>query len=53
MICGDNHHLSSGNKIPKRRLPMQANEAKGIAQQVKGAEAGDKTKEAMPDSRVR
>ncbi len=22
MICGVNHHLSSGNRIPKRRLPM-------------------------------
>jgi hypothetical protein len=38
-ICGVNHHLSSGNMIPKRRLSMQANETKGIAKQAKGVEA--------------
>jgi hypothetical protein len=31
-ICGANHHLSSGNRIPKRRLSMQINEVKGIVE---------------------
>ncbi len=26
-ICGANHHLTSGNRIPKRKFPIQANEA--------------------------
>jgi len=38
-ICGANHHLSFGNKIPKRRLLMSANEVEGIAEQVEGANA--------------
>jgi hypothetical protein len=41
--------LSSGNKIPKKRLLMQANEAKGIAEQAKGANAKDRTMETMPN----
>jgi hypothetical protein len=49
MICGANHHLSSGNKIPKRRLPMQVNEIEGIAEQAKGTYAINKTREVVPD----
>jgi hypothetical protein len=45
--------LSSGNKIPKRRLPMQVNEAEGIVEQAKGVEARNKTREIMPDFRTR
>jgi hypothetical protein len=52
-IYGANHHLSFGNKIPKRRLSMQANEAEGITKQPKGVEARDRTKEVAPDSRAR
>ncbi len=52
-ICGANHHLSFGNKIPKRRLLMQANEVEGIAKQAEGVESGDKTREAVFDSRSR
>jgi hypothetical protein len=52
-ICGANHHLSIGNKIPKRRLLMQVNEIEGIAKQVEGIEAGDKTKEEVSNSRAR
>jgi hypothetical protein len=48
-ICGANHHLSFGNKIPKRRLMMPANEVEGIAEQVEGVDVGDKTKEAIPN----
>jgi hypothetical protein len=29
-ICGANHHLTFGNMIPKRRLPMQVNEVEGV-----------------------
>ncbi len=43
-ICGANHHLSSKNKIPKKRLPMETNEAKGIVEQAQGVEARDKTR---------
>jgi hypothetical protein len=52
-ICGVNHHLSSTNMIPKRRLPMQANEAEGIVEQVEGAEGRDRTKEVMPNFEAR
>jgi hypothetical protein len=52
-ICGVNDHLSFGNKIPKRRLPMQVNEAKGIVEQAKGVEAGNKTREIVLDFRIR
>jgi hypothetical protein len=52
-ICGVIRHLSFGNMIPKRRLPMQANEAKGIAEQAEGVEARDRTREAMPNSKAR
>jgi len=48
-ICGANHHLSSKNKIPKKRLPMETNEAKGIVEQAQGIEAGDKTREVVPN----
>ncbi len=48
-ICGANHHLSSKNKIPKKRLPMETNEAKGIVEQAQGVEARDKTREAVPN----
>jgi pyruvate-formate lyase-activating enzyme len=48
MICGANHHLSSGNMIPKRRLPMLTNEAKGITEQAEGIDVRDRTKEAIP-----
>jgi hypothetical protein len=51
-ICGVNHHLSSRNMIPKRRLSMQANEAEGIVEQAEGADVGDRTREAVPDSRA-
>ncbi len=30
-ICGVNHHLSFGNKIPKKKLLMHVNEVEGIA----------------------
>jgi hypothetical protein len=49
MICGVNHHLSSRNKIPKRRLLMQAIEAEGIVEQVKGTKVGERTKELVLD----
>jgi len=49
MICGVNHHLSFGNRIPKRRLLMQANGVKGIAEQAKGIEARDRTREVVLD----
>jgi hypothetical protein len=48
-ICGVNNHLSSTNRIPKRRLSMQANEAEGIVEQVKGIEGGNRTGEVMPN----
>ncbi len=48
-ICGVNHHLSSTNRIPKRRLPMQANEVEGIVEQAEGVEGGDRTGEVMPN----
>jgi hypothetical protein len=48
-ICAANHHLSSGTRIPKRRLLMQANEAEGIVEQAEGANVGDMTKETVPD----
>jgi hypothetical protein len=38
-ICGANHHLKSGNKILKKRLPIQANEVEGVAKQAEGADA--------------
>jgi hypothetical protein len=53
MICGANHHLTSGNKIPKNRLPLQANEVEGITEQVNGANVRDKAKELVPDSGAR
>jgi hypothetical protein len=53
MICGANHHSSFGNRIPKRRLPMHANEAKRIVEQAEGIEAGNKIREAMPNSGAR
>ncbi len=49
-ICGANHHLSSGNRIPKRRLSMQINEAKGIVEQAEGTDVKDRTKEAIPEN---
>jgi hypothetical protein len=52
-ICGANHHLSSRNNIPNRRFPMHVNEAEGIAEQVEGVNARDKTREAMPNSGAR
>jgi hypothetical protein len=52
-ICGVDHHLSSRNNIPKRRLLMHVNEAERIAEQVKGVNARDRTKEAMPNFSVR
>ncbi len=48
-VCGSNHHLSSGNMIPKTRLLMQANEVEGIVEQAKGVKARDGIKETMPD----
>ncbi len=42
MICGVNHHLSFGNKIPKKRLLMHAHEAEGIAKQVESVKARNK-----------
>jgi len=42
MICGVNHHLSYGNKIPKKRLLMQAHEVEGIVKQIKGVEVRNK-----------
>jgi len=39
--------------IPKRRLLVHANEAKGVAEQAKGIDAGDRTKEVMPNSGAR
>jgi hypothetical protein len=39
--------------IPKRRLSVQANEAKGVVKQAKGADARNRTKEAVPDSDAR
>jgi hypothetical protein len=47
MICGVNHHLTSRNIIPKSKLLVHANEAEGVVEQAKGADAGDMTKEAM------
>jgi hypothetical protein len=35
MICGANHHLSFGNKIPQRRLLMKDNEVEGITNKLK------------------
>ncbi len=52
-ICDVSHHLSFGNKIPKRRLTMQVNEAEGIVEQVEGAKTRDKTRETIPNSGVR
>ncbi len=48
-ICGANHHLTSGNMIPKRRLLVQANETEGVVEQVEGVDVRDKTREAVPD----
>jgi len=47
-ICGANHHLSFGNMIPKRRLPMLTNEAEGIVEQAEGVDVRDRTREAIP-----
>jgi len=52
-ICGANHHLKFGNKIPKKRLPVQANEAEGVVEQVERADAGNRTREAIFDSSAR
>ncbi len=52
-ICGVIQHLSYGNRIPKRRFSMQANEAEGIIEQAKRAKAGNKTKEVVLDSGAR
>jgi predicted aspartyl protease len=52
-ICGANHHLSSGNRIPKRKLLMQANEVEEIVKQAKGTDVGDRTIEAILDSSAR
>jgi hypothetical protein len=52
-ICGANHHLTSGNKIPKRKLSIQANEVEGVIEQAKGVDVGKRTKEAIPNSNAR
>jgi hypothetical protein len=52
-ICGVNHHLTFGNMIPKRRLPVQVNETKGVVEQAEGANVGYRTREAVPDSGAR
>jgi hypothetical protein len=44
MICGVNHHLSFGNKIPKRRFVLQANKAEGIVEQAKGTKTRNRSK---------
>jgi predicted aspartyl protease len=41
--------LTSGNRIPKRKLLVQANEAEGVVEQVEGTDVGDRTREAVPD----
>ncbi len=48
-ICGANHHLTYGNKIPQKRLPVQVNEVEGVAKQAEGVDARDRTREAVPD----
>jgi hypothetical protein len=53
MNCGANHHLTFGNTIPKRKLPMQANETEGVVEQVAGANVGDKTREVVLDFSAR
>jgi len=52
-ICGANHQLTSGNKIPKKKLPVQVNEAEGVVEQVEGIDARNRTKEAVPNSNAR
>jgi hypothetical protein len=48
-ICSANHHLTYGNMIPKRRFLVQANEVKGVAEQAKGSNVGDKIRETVLD----
>jgi hypothetical protein len=52
-ICGANHHLTSGNRIPKKKLLMQANEGEGVTEQAEGVDVGERTKEAMLDPGAR
>jgi hypothetical protein len=52
-ICGANHCLTYGNKIPKKRLPIQANEAERVAEQAKGIDVGNMTRETIPISNAR
>ncbi len=52
-ICGANHHLTSRNRIPKKRLPVQGQGAKGVTKKVEGANSKNRTKETIPDSGVR
>jgi hypothetical protein len=52
-ICGANHHLSSRNKNPKRRLLMQANEVEGIAGQAEGTEAKDRIKKLLDTLKIK
>ncbi len=41
--------MISRNRIPKRRLPVQANEVERVVEQAEGANAREKTKEAVLD----
>jgi hypothetical protein len=52
-ICDANHHLTSGNKIPKKRFPVQASEVEGVVEHVKGVDARDKTREIVLNSGAR
>jgi len=52
-ICGANHHLTSGNRIPKKKLLMQANEGEGVTEQAEGVDVGERTKEVMLDPGAR
>jgi hypothetical protein len=52
-ICGVNHDLSSGNRILKTSLLLQAMEVEGIVEQAIGAKARERTKGTMLNSRAR
>jgi len=53
MICGANHHLTSENRIAKRKLLVHVNEAERVAEQAEGTDVGDRTKEAVLNSSAR
>ncbi len=53
MICGANHHLTSENRITKRKLLVHVNEAERVVEQAEGTDVGDRTKEVVLNSSAR